>query len=208
MTGPETPLPNAYLRQLIEGIVAVLGNSVLQAALTRAGLTQRRNSLPPNDLELDATMEEYSQLLEALESMTGRGSRSALRRVGQASFNWTLEQLRPPDPVSRLALRSRPVGLRQGVVLKAIGAGMEEMILGSKVSVGREGSRRIYQDSLSVAACCRDSETPVCFVYAGYLEQAMAYASDRPVTRFRATETLCRACGQDDCRFEIEELLE
>lgn len=196
---------NLLVRQLLEGIRMVLGESGLQTALALAQLQRLKNAGVPADLGSDVSMREYAGLIAALESLTGRARRNTLRRIGRESFDW--EQQHPPllDPLAPYALRTLPHGVRMHQVLRAVAAGRRELLTGSRAEVERLGEGLIYIDYLSPSAYGRNSETPVCDVLAGYLQQAMAFAGDRPAETIQVEEIACSACGADACRFEIRE---
>ncbi len=209
---PDVPVsdsrcPNALMRQLMEGIRSVLGEHALQAALLRAGLERLKDAPPPDDLAGNLSLKEYAALMVAVETITGRAHRSAMRRIGRVSFQW--EQAHPPpiDPLAAIALKTLPADMRRRLVLEAVAAGRQELFTAAKVGVERSEDTWSYSDSRSPAAFERVSPEPVCDVYAGYLQQATAWASGKPPETFQVTERACRATGAATCRFDIEEVI-
>lgn len=204
----DSKCPNALMRQLIEGIRAVLGEHGLQATLLRAGLVRLSDAPPPNDLAGDLTLKEYASLMQAVEAVTGRAHRGTMRRIGRASFEW--EQTHPPpiDRLATIALKTLPSDIRRRLVLEAIAAGRQELLPGAHAMVERSDGSWYFADALSPAAIERSDSEPVCDVYAGYLQQATAWATGKPPESFQVTERACRACGATACRFEIEDVID
>jgi hypothetical protein len=196
------------MRQLIEGIRAVLGVHGLQATLLRAGLERLSDAPPPDDLAGDLTLKEYAALMLAVETVTGRARRSTMRRIGRVSFQWEQEYPPPIDPLAKVALKTLPTDLRRRLVLEAVAAGRHELVPGAQAAVERGEESWFYTDSRSPAAYERNSQEPVCDVYAGYLQQAMAWATGRSPESFQVTERACRASGGAACRFEIEDVID
>lgn len=199
------PYPNPLLRQTLEGIEVVLGRKGLEAALRRAGLAHLLETPPANDLRphTAATAQQVAQLHGALVEMTGRAAGPTLQRIGREAFAWGQANPSSDSLGARLAVAMLPAGLRERAVLRALAAGLNDLIPSGQVRSGRVNGRLFLEDRRCPHCHGQQVEGPVCHLYAGYVAAALCEVAGREAATFTVVETMCCAAGAGCCRFEV-----
>lgn len=201
----DTPYVNAMLLQMVRGIEEVMGANGLNAVLRLSDLDRFIDAPPPNNLEFGVLAREYAALNEAIEKFTGRAGKGMLRRIGRSSFRWGLKEQSAVMGLAGIALRVLPQQLRKRAVLLGIRKGIMDTVPYASIDVKEENGVLVLTDCACVSCHTRHSEQPVCHLYAGSLQEAMAYATGKDFQEFEVVETHCLACGDDYCRFEIRD---
>jgi hypothetical protein len=201
----DTPYVNAMLLQMIRGIEEVMGEHGLNAVLRLSGLDRYIDNPPPNDLEFGVSAKEYAGLNEAIETFTGRAGKGLLRRIGRSSFRWGVQEQSSVMGLAGIALKALPQRLRKRAVLLGMRKGIMDTVDYASIEVKDEGGVLVFTDYACVSCHTRHAEEPVCHLYAGSLQEAMAYATGKDFQDFEVIETHCRANGDGVCRFEIRD---
>ena len=71
-----------------------------------------------------------------------------------------------------------------------------------KAWVDESGERLAYIESTCAICFNRHSETPICHLYVGSINEAVQWATGK---EFEVIETHCLAKGDEYCRFEVGE---
>ena len=201
----DLPYVNAMLLQMIRGIEEVMGHNGLAAVLRLSDLDRYIETPPPNNLEFEVLAREYAALNEAIEKFTGRAGKGMLRRIGRSSFRWGLKEQSAVMGLAGIALRVLPQPLRKRAVLLGIRKGIMDTVPYASIDVKEENGLLVFTDYACVSCHRRHSEQPVCYLYAGSLQEAMAYATGKDFQDFEVLETHCLAKGDNCCRFEIRD---
>ena len=83
--------PNRIGRLFLLSLEDVMGRNGVSALLNMAGLRERVNNYPSNDLRREYSFAELSRTCQALETMYGqRGARGMELRAGRVAFSLSL----------------------------------------------------------------------------------------------------------------------
>jgi len=201
----DTPYVNAMLLQMMWGIEEVMGKHGLNAVLKLSDLDRYVDNPPPNNLEFGVLAREYSGLNEAIEQFTGRAGKGMLKRIGRSSFRWGVKEQSSVMGLAGIALKALPQRLRKRAVLLGMRKGIMDTVDYASIEVKDEGGVLVFTDYACVSCHARHEEDAVCHLYAGSLQEAMAYATGKDFQDFDVLETHCRAKGDGVCRFEIRD---
>ncbi len=201
----DAPYVNAMLLQLMWGIEEVMGKNGLNAVLQLSKLDRYIDEMPPNDLEFGVLAREYSSLNAAIEQFTGRAGKGMLKRIGRSSFRWGVKEQSAVMGLAGIALKALPQKLRKRAVLLGMRKGIMDTVDYASIEVKDEDGVLVFTDYACVSCHMRHSEDPVCHLYVGSLQEAMAYATGKDFQAFDVIETHCRARGDGVCRFEIRD---
>jgi hypothetical protein len=83
-----------------------------------------------------------------------------------------------------------------------LGFGMLD--LSGVTAAGGQATVRASHYAMGWVAAQGDRHEPVCRFVEGFIAGAVAAAFDRPVAAVGVVESLCYACGEQDCRFDVE----
>ena len=204
MTGsPDRRLPNARVRAVMLAIKEEMGNTGLNLVLRASRLERFSGNLPPDDHQLVVLASEFSALRQAIENYFGRGSRGSLTRIGREAFQQTLKSRPVQARLNRFLLRFLPPDARNLRVLNQLAAVLGEP--GGNVTVHLDDRRFLLVDTTSDATFGQTTETEVCWLTVGQIQEALYWATGQ---EHDVTEVACKAKGSPACRFEISEALE
>lgn len=201
----DTPYVNAMLLQMMWGIEEVMGNHGLNSVLRLSKLDRYVDNPPPNNLEFGVLAREYASLNEAIEQFTGRAGKGMLKRIGRSSFRWGVKEQSSVMGLAGIALKALPQRLRKRAVLLGMRKGIMDTVDYASIEVKDEDGVLVFIDYACVSCHMRHTEDAICHLYAGSLQEAMAYATGKDFQDFEVIETLCRAKGDGVCRFEIRD---
>jgi hypothetical protein len=197
---------NALLLQVMRGIEDVLGTNGLNAVLQSSGLERYVNNPPTNDLDSTVLAREYAQLNAAVEEFTGRAGKGMLQRIGRSSFQWGIKEQAAVMGLAGIALKALPQRLRRRAILLALRKGLMDLVPYGLVDVREEGNILVYSDYACTICHTRHGDQAICHLYIGTISEAMSFATGKSFREFEVVETLCRAKGDQCCRFEIRDL--
>jgi bacteriochlorophyll 4-vinyl reductase len=180
----------------------VMGRNGVNALLNMAGLRERVNNPPPNDLRREYSFGELSTTSQALETMYGqRGARGMELRAGRIAFNYGLKEFGPLLGMADLALKLMPLGMKLKIVLNAV-AQTFDRFSDQPTHVEEKKGQFLYVIEKCPVCWHRHSETPCCHIARGIIEESLHWVSGGK--DFRVEEIECRAVGDPTCTFTID----
>ena len=196
---------NALVRQALISAEEVMGENGLNTVLRTSGLERYIGNFPPNDLEPAIRTTDYARLNEVIESFYGRGGRGMLRRIGQASFQYGVQEQAALLGIAGVALKVLPVRQRVRFILNALVEALKKSNPQVNAWVEESGASFAYCDATCAICHGRTSTEPICYHYLGSIGEAVRWATGHDC---EITETDCTAMGAPHCRFLVGELQE
>ncbi len=196
----DSMIVNALVRQALTSAQEVMGENGLNAVLRTSGLERYIGNFPPNDLEPSIQASQYAKLNQAIEDFYGRGGRGMLRRIGKASFQYGVREQAALLGVAGVALKLLPERQKIKFILNGMANALKKSNPQVEASVEDGGERIAYMESTCAICQGRQSETPICHLYAGSIGEAVQWATGK---EFEIIETHCCAKGDPYCRFEV-----
>lgn len=196
----DSMIVNALVRQALTSAQEVMGENGLNAVLRTSGLERYIGNFPPNDLEPSIQASQYAKLNQAIEDFYGRGGRGMLRRIGKASFQYGVREQAALLGVAGVALKLLPERQKIKFILNGMANALKKSNPQVEASVDDGGERIAYMESTCAICQGRQSETPICHLYAGSIGEAVQWATGK---EFEIIETHCCAKGDPYCRFEV-----
>jgi bacteriochlorophyll 4-vinyl reductase len=203
MSRPDSVVVNAIMRQAMISSEEVMGSNGLHAVLRTSGLERFIDNLPPNDLEPSVKSSEYANLLKAIEDFYGRASKGMLRRIGKASFQYGVREQAALLGIAGVAIKLLPEKQRIKFILNGMANALKKSNPTIEAWVEEQGDRMAYIEKTCSVCWGRQSDQPLCHLYAGSVGEAVLWATG--VER-EITETHCLAKGDEYCRFEVGEI--
>ena len=191
---------NALVRQALTSAQEVMGENGLNAVLRTSELERFIGNFPPDNLEPSIRASEYAKLNAAIEAFYGRGGRGMLRRIGKASFQYAVREQSALLGVAGVALKLLPEKQRIKFILNSMAGALKKSNPQVQAWVDDKGERLAYIESTCAICYDRNSNDPICHLYAGSIAEAVQWATGK---EFKITETHCLAKGDEYCRFEI-----
>lgn len=196
----DSMIVNALVRQALTSAQEVMGENGLNAVLRTSGLERYIGNFPPNDLEPSIQASQYAKLNQAIEDFYGRGGRGMLRRIGKASFQYGVREQAALLGVAGVALKLLPERQKIKFILNGMANALKKSNPQVEALVEDGGERIAYMESTCAICQGRQSETPICHLYAGSIGEAVQWATGK---EFEIIETHCCAKGDPYCRFEV-----
>jgi len=193
---------NSLVRQALTSAQEVMGDHRLTTVLKTCGLERFVGNFPPNNLEPAIQASQYAKFNEAIEAFYGRGGKGILRRIGKASFQYGVREQSALLGVAGVALKLLPEKQRIKFILNGMADALKKSNPEVKAWVDESGDNLAYIESTCAICHSRESASPICYLYAGSVGEAVLWATGR---EFAITETHCLARGDEYCRFEIGE---
>lgn len=191
---------NSLVRQALTSAQEVMGDNGLNAVLRTSGLERFIGNFPPNNLEPSIQASEYAKFNEAIEAFYGRGGKGMLRRIGKASFQYGVREQSALLGVAGVALKLLPEKQRIKFILNGMVDALKKSNPQVNAWVDESRERLAYIESTCAICHSRQSITPICYLYAGSIAEAVHWATGK---EFEITETHCLAKGDEYCRFEV-----
>src|SRR5215510_13822224 len=174
-----TMVVNTIVRQALTSAQEVMGENGLNAVLHTSGLERFMGNFPPDNLEPGISASEYGKLNEAIEAFYGRGGRGMLRRIGKASFQYGVREQAALLGVAGVALKLLPEKQRIKFILNGIADALKKSNLNVDAWVDDSGERLAYIESTCAICYGRHSATPICYLYAGSIGEAVLWATGK-----------------------------
>ena len=198
----DTMIINSLVRQALTSAQEVMGDNGLHTVLRTCGLERYIDNFPPNNLEPSIHVSEYAKLNEAIEAFYGRGGKGILRRIGKASFQYGVREQSALLGVAGVALKLLPEKQKIKFILNGMADALKKSNPDVNAWVDESGDNIAYIESTCGICYGRESTTPLCYLYAGSITEAVLWATGK---EFAVTETHCLARDDEYCRFEIGE---
>lgn len=199
-TRKDSMIINSLVRQALTSAQEVMGDHGLNTVLKTCGLERFVGNFPPNNLEPAILASQYAKFNEAIEAFIGRGGKGILRRIGKASFQYGVREQSALLGVAGVALKLLPEKQRIKFILNGVADALKKSNPNVNAWVDESGERIAYIEATCAICQDRESVTPICYLYAGSISEAVAWATGK---EFEVTETHCLARGDEYCRFEV-----
>jgi hypothetical protein len=199
---PEAMIINSLVRQALTSAQEVMGDNGLNTVLKTCGLDRFIGNFPPNNLEPAIQASQYAKFNEAIEAFYGRGGKGILRRIGKASFQYGVREQAALLGVAGVAIKLLPEKQKIKFILNGMADALKKSNLNVNAWVDDSGERLAYIESTCAICYGRQSTTPICYLYAGSIGEAVQWATGK---EFEIIETHCLAKGDEYCRFEVGE---
>lgn len=193
--------PNKFLRIYLTALEDVLGKNGVRAILNLASLVHLVDNYPPDNLAKEFDFADLAAINVALEELYGtRGGRGLALRAGRAVFASGLRNFGALAGASDLAFKVLPGDVKTKIGLPAVAAIFSQ--LSDQISHVHEASDH-YIYTLEQCSMCwdRTSETPVCHVAVGILQETLRWISGGQ--DFKIEMIACKACGDDMGKLKI-----
>ena len=194
---------NSLVLQALVSAQEVMGDNGLNAVLRTSGLERFIGNFPPNNLEPSIPASQYARLNQAIEEFYGRGGKGMLRRIGKASFQYGVREQSALLGVAGMALKLLPEKQKIKFILNGMADALKKTNTQVNAWVDESGDHLAYCESTCAICHGRQSETPICHLYAGSIAEAVHWATGKD---YQIVETHCRARGDEYCRFEVGEV--
>lgn len=199
---PERFYPSKIGRLYLMSLEEVMGRNGVSALLNMAGLRERANNYPANDLRREYSFSELSTTSQALETMYGqRGARGMELRAGRVAFNYGLKEFGPLLGMADLALKLMPLGMKLKIALNAV-AQTFDRFSDQPTHVEEKKGQFLYVIEKCPVCWHRHSDSPCCHIARGIIEESLRWVSGGK--NFRVEEIECRAVGDPTCTFAID----
>jgi hypothetical protein len=204
-TREDATIINSLVRQALTSAQEVMGDNGLNAVLRTSGLERFIGNFPPNNLEPSIQASQYAKLNQAIEDFYGRAGKGMLRRIGKASFQYAVREQAAMLGVAGVALKLLPEKQRIKFILNGMVDALKKSNPQVEARLDESDGKLAYIESTCAICHSRHSETPICYLYAGSIGEAVQWATGK---EHQITETHCLAKGDPYCRFEVGEARE
>jgi hypothetical protein len=201
-TREDAVIVNSLVRQALTSAQEVMGDHGLNAVLRASGLERFIGNFPPNNLEPSIPASQYAKFNQAIEDFYGRAGKGMLRRIGKASFQYGVREQAALLGVAGVALKLLPERQRIKFILNGMVNALKKSNPQVNAWVDESGDGIAYIESTCAICHSRQSETPICHLYAGSIGEAVQWATGKEHT---VVETHCLSRGDPYCRFEVGE---
>jgi predicted hydrocarbon binding protein len=200
-TGNGYLYPNRMGRIVLTAMENIMGRHGVNATLNYAGLGQRVDNYPPNNLEPGFTFEELSAIQQAVDELFGeRGGRALALRTGRETFKYALQDFMPILGIADLAFRPLHLGIKIKIGLE-IFAETFNKFTDQVVRLAEEPDRHLWIIERCPVCWQRESERPCCHLAVGLLQESLNWVSNG--RDFLVREDECVATGNDACVITI-----
>jgi predicted hydrocarbon binding protein len=193
-------IPNSMMHVMLLTVGEIIGEEGLNRILDDAGLGAYRGNLPPNDDRLGVPGPDFAKIVGGVVAALGEeGARPVLEQVGRRGFQLTVEKSPALMGFMGLALKLLSKRKRLERVFE-LGAQSTNKIFGEnqRFYVSEEGL--VFE--LFDCYWCKGlvSKGPICFGEVGVDKEVAKWATGE---EHDVREVLCRAKGDDVCKFVI-----
>lgn len=197
-------IANALMRYYLMASQDVLGSQRYRLILESSDLERFIEKLPPDGFDLDIDSSEFARFHQEIEIQNKAAGRSLLRRIGMVSFQKVVRDQPLFAKSSGFIFSLIPQERRIRVVLNSLVTSLEKINPQIDASIEEEDGKFIFVDRRCTICFNRKSEEPVCYIRAGFIAAAVNWATSK---YFDVIETHCIAMGDDECRFELREMI-
>jgi predicted hydrocarbon binding protein len=188
-------------RIVLTAMDEIMGRQGVNATLNYAGLSDRVDRYPPNNLELGFSFEELSLIQEAVDQIFGKdGGRALALRTGRETFKYALKDFMPILGIADLAFRPLHLGIKIKIGLE-IFAETFNKFTDQVVRLSEEPDRHLWIIERCPVCWQRTSERPCCHLAVGLLRESLNWVSNG--REFQVREDECIAAGNETCVITI-----
>lgn len=211
-TDPHRKIQNALLYQALKASKELLGEKGFSAVITRAEKLSPgmkvyldEDKWPPQTSESGSLARYYSALSQAIEEVGG--GRAQLVNIGIETAKMGITTLGPAMKAQLTVLKKLPgFKWRAEMILKAMVDDLLDTSPGDRelnaIYVETDAEKKVIRLVDRTGDTChgRTADNPVCHLYRGGIIGAVALATGFVPA---VEETMCMACGDPACVFEI-----
>ena len=198
--GPKT-ISNDLRSILQDSMLEILGQKDLNEVLQHADLQHLTRADTLRDASDSTHSAQVSWLLEALDSRYGLSSGLGLGfRIGRVLFNRILRVKGSSLGLDRNSFRLLPHTAKIRTGLNTISEWMQNQS-DQIIQLDFESDGILWRIHPCLECKKRKSDQPICFMTAGFLNEAMSWFSAGKF--YNVQESECEACGHTQCSFEI-----
>ena len=185
----EKTVASIAIRIWLDATESIMGTNGLKALLNYAGLSHLFENLPDYSFDKNYTEDDFSALAANYRQVLGtKGLKAILRQVGKTSAKTSID-MGVYDSFTDLPPMER---LFKAAELFSLASGRGGPVM--------EGETFVYDNPQCTACRGITSDTPVCTITCGVLDEFIAWAG---IVGMKMVETHCKAMGDDTCRYEI-----
>ncbi len=201
-TAPTYYYPNKMGRLVLLAMEEIIGRTGINAILNLSGLSQYINNYPPNNLDLQFSFNNLSEILLSLEDLYGaRGGQGLALRSGRACLKYGLREFGPFLGVNDLAFRLLPLHMKLRVGAEAFALSFNELT-DQVVRLEEEIDRFLWIIERCPLCWNRKADGPACHLAVGILEESLLWVSGG--RHFTVEEITCIAAGDPTCTISID----
>jgi len=197
----EPKIVNSELRLTLSAIQQVIGEVSYRDIIKQLDFEIDLNNLPPDNGEFVFPAQDYAQLLERIETTYGSRGERILIRIGRSTFHQVLREEKNWMATAQKSMALWKPERRIGLILESINSSQQKIYPKNESWIESKGGQISLIEQNCHVCCDRKSSTPVCFNKAGFLSEAVNWATGR---EYDCLETACIANGDPFCKFTID----
>jgi predicted hydrocarbon binding protein len=203
----DRPIENKAYRVILAGVSEIVGENGLKSVLNYAGLAKYIDNLPPKDTEKGGPLiSEVAKLDIGIEEVFGKkGARAILFQVGRMQAKWGLEENPDIEKGAREGMAGMTDVERARIILNYTANAISKQ-LNTESRIEENGEVFLYISKAAAHCFGRESQTPVCYTTAGFVDGLVAWAVGG--NTWKVEETGCMAMGEPACTFRISKKTE
>jgi predicted hydrocarbon binding protein len=185
----EKTVSNMVIRFIMDATEEVMGLNGLKAVLNYGGLTYLLDNKPDHSFDKNYTDDEYGALTSNLYKVVGtQGGKALFRLVGKTTGSFIIEK-GVFESLKDLPAEEKIFKMLE-IFAMATGRGTAENV----------GGVPTYDNPQCTACKGVKDKGPVCTPINGIFDEFIKWAG---LEGFRTYETMCKAKGDDTCRYEV-----
>ncbi len=179
----------------------ILGENGFRALLNHSRISEYIENIPPNNEKLEVPFSDFSKLFKGILDIFGeKGARPLLINLGRRSFHVILEE--NPALFGLVGLGLKLLSKKKRIdKLYTVASKETNMVFGENQNYYMSDEGFVFE----IYDCfwCKGLKTkgPICFAEVGWDIEAAKWASGGD--DYEVREVLCRAKGDDMCRFVV-----
>lgn len=205
----EKRIPSMLLNILLTQVEEMMGRRSLIMLLSRAGLSEYIDNVPPMDDSPSITVDQYSRLLAEIYGIFGpRGARPIFSHGGRLGAAELRRQRPTQFAIAGTALKFLPTAKRMQIILAKLAEQGSEMY-GAIYHLQEEEDAFFLEigDCPYCSEIARQSQEkntpilkPVCYIPAAIVEEMVQWITGE---KHLVQEVACIAQGAPTCRFRV-----
>lgn len=193
--------PNRMGRIVLRAMEDIMGRHGVNATLNLAGLHNRVNNYPPNNLDRAFSFSELGLIHETLDEIFGtRAGRALALRTGRETFKYALKDFMPVMGIADLTFRPLHLGIKIKIGLEVFAETFNKFT-DQIVRLGEDADKHLWRIERCPVCWQRTTNSPCCHLAVGLLEESLTWVSNGRT--FRVVEDTCIAAGDDACVINI-----
>ena len=196
-------VPNSLLYVVLTTLEDMMGKNGLVSILNISGMSEFRDSYPPNNQKQESKASDISRLISGLIDLIGKdGAKALLRKAGQRGFMLALEE--SPELVGVFGLELKKMATDRERIAAVLNTLTFETNItfeeGHQVIVEVDDGFEVHINNCEWCMTLEGFTHPICSAEVGLEEAMIQWATGK---RYPVEETACRAAGAEKCVFHI-----